>query len=228
MKFIGPVNGTVALHVLGDDVTPPRGIVTRDLINFITTNYQFTVFPQIPQGIPPALIPSFNFQSGFMTVGTEKIPIVQLSVVKNGDLVTAVTTETADIVLNDLMARLNEQFGYRFRTAEMHRTYLSNFIVQFDGGLEKIIDALGRIETILSEHIPRQSMPFKIKRLAFGYGDPVPLSSPMSLDAVDNADFTIERRNGSPYSENRFFCSAPVRTAEHLALLERIEKEFGG
>ncbi len=227
MKFVSAINGTVALHFIGDDVTPPRGLMTRDLINFITAYYHFNVFPQIPQGIPPSLIQSYHFQSGFMAADADKFPIVQLSIIPNGELVTAVTTEAADIILDDLIARLDEQFGYKFGKAKTRRTYLSNFTVQFDGGFEKKIDAFARIESILNEHIPRPSMPFKIKRLAFGGGEPLPLSTPMSLDAVDNADFMIERRSGTPYSENRFFCSAPVRTADHLALLERIEKEFG-
>lgn len=228
MKFISPVSGTVALHVIGDDVRPPRGGIVHDLIDFITAAYQFSVPATIPDGVPPFMIRGYHFQSGFLASGDEKLPIIQLSLIPNGDVITAVTTDAADVILDDLMGRLNEHFGYRFGTAPMHRTYLSNLVVQFENGLEGVIEALAKIEAILNEQIPRPSMPFKIKRLAFGFGDPLPLTPPATLEGVDNADFLIERRSGSPYSENRFFCSAPMRTADHLELLERIEKEFGG
>jgi hypothetical protein len=59
----------------------------------------------------------------------------------------------------------------------------------------------------------RPSLPFKIKRLAFGHGDiAVTTAVPFTLDLLEASDFVIERRAAEPYSENRYFCSAPMRT----------------
>jgi hypothetical protein len=43
------------------------------------------------------------------------------------------------------------------------------------------------------------------------------------MDDLPNADFAIERRAGEPYSSNRFFCTAPMRTEAHVRVLGLIE-----
>jgi hypothetical protein len=40
---------------------------------------------------------------------------------------------------------------------------------------------------------------------------------------MQQADFLIERRVGSPYEANRYFCSAPMHTNDHTRVLEEIE-----
>jgi hypothetical protein len=73
----------------------------------------------------------------------------------------------------------------------------------------------------------RLSLPFKIKRLAFGHGDiAVTTAVPFTMDLLEASDFVIERRAAEPYSENRYFCSAPMRKPDHIAFLDLIEKEL--
>jgi hypothetical protein len=43
---------------------------------------------------------------------------------------------------------------------------------------------------------------------------------------IQPAKFTIERRAGSPYFENIYFSSAPLRTVLHLELVEKFEKSI--
>jgi len=45
-------------------------------------------------------------------------------------------------------------------------------------------------------------------------------------EAIENADFIIERRATADYSENIYFCSAPVTTSEHFKILTQIEDEM--
>jgi len=198
----------------------------RDIIEFIAQSYQFAVKPQIPPNIPPFMIPIFVFQSGQFVIGDEKLPIIQLAVIQNGDIVTASTTEVADRILDDFMSRMDSNFGYRFGEAvEKTRSYMSSFVVEFDKPLEEKISALKRFEEILNGASIR-SEPFKIKRLAFGSGDIQQLQSISSIDEMKKSDFFIERRVGEPYARNRYFCSAPMKTADHVKLLELIEREL--
>jgi hypothetical protein len=44
--------------------------------------------------------------------------------------------------------------------------------------------------------------------------------------AQRDVTFSIERRSGLPLAQNRWFCSAPLPTDEHLALLEQMEKDL--
>jgi hypothetical protein len=47
------------------------------------------------------------------------------------------------------------------------------------------------------------------------------------METIENSDFAIERRGDEPYSENRYFCSAPVSTPKHIRILEMLERELG-
>ena len=150
---------------------------------------------------------------------------MQLASVPNGDIVTAATTEIADAILNDYTKRLDDALGYRFASAmKVHKTFQSNIVVQFDVPLEEQIRGLLKIEACLAREIPRALLPFKIKRLGFGYGEIIPA---LTLETIDKSDFVIERRAGSPFSENRYFCSAPTTTIEHIRILsEVLEREL--
>ena len=41
MKFIHSVNGSVALHVPGDDVIPENGFIAQEFIEFLASTYRF-------------------------------------------------------------------------------------------------------------------------------------------------------------------------------------------
>lgn len=224
MKIVVPTHGTVALRISADDVVPPPGLMMRDLIEFVAATYQFSVKPQIPPNVAPFMVQNFVFQSGQMVSGDSKLAIVQLSIIPNGDVVTAATTDIADKILDDFMALLDLTFGFRFADAEKRRVYQSNIVVEFD--VEDKFDEFKKVEKILNGAGIR-SAPFGIKRLAFGSGDIQQLQAANSIDDIENSDFVIERRAGEPYSRNRFFCSAPVTTAQHLDLLNKIESALG-
>jgi hypothetical protein len=92
----------------------------------------------------------------------------------------------------------------------------------FDDGLENYISKLSEIAKAINDGRSGK-LEFNIKRLAFGQGGIVD-SAADPLVAVEIADFLIERRSSMPYEANRYFCSAPLSTTEHVQLLERIEE----
>jgi len=74
----------------------------------------------------------------------------------------------------------------------------------------------------------RAYLPFEIKRQAFGGGGvPNPqMQLQPTIEAIERSDFLMERRAGAPYEVNRYFCAAPIKTAEHIKVLELIEREL--
>jgi hypothetical protein len=224
MKLITSVQGTAILHVSPDDVIPTGGLLVRDFLRMVGDTYQFSVKPEIQPGVPPNLIQTLVFQSGVLETEKEKFPITQLIIRMGGGAVTANTTDAADKVLDDVIRCMDTALRYRFASSKMRRTYYSVVVVQFDSGIEERISAIGKIEAILNRTMTRRASPFKIKRLAFGYGDPIQLA--MAIENFDNADFVIERRAGEPYSENRYFCGGPTRTDDLIEILELIEREI--
>jgi hypothetical protein len=116
----------------------------------------------------------------------------------------------------------------RFRFSDnrpQSRKYQSNIVVEFENGLENQLSALARIERVINSAISRPNMPFKIKQLTFGHGDPIANPAAfLSIDVFANSDFRIERRAGVSYEGNRYFCSAPTRTAELVEILQAVEQ----
>jgi hypothetical protein len=50
--------------------------------------------------------------------------------------------------------------------------------------------------------------------------------APPSPNTVLNSEFSFHRRIGRPYSENRFFFTAPVPTQMHINWIEMLEREL--
>ncbi len=226
MRLISHLNGNVALRVSSDEVTPINGVMARHVIDFINKLYQFSVTPDIPEGIPPIAVPYYVYQSGVLERDNETLPIQQLVTFQNGYMVTARNTGVGDAILDHLTKELDEGLGYRFSSAKQSRTYQSSIVVQFEPALEERIATFDRIEKVLNERIRRPRHPFKTKRVAFGYGDVAAVTAPVTIATLEESDFVIERRASEPYSENRYYCSAPVSSPDHLKILEAVESVF--
>ena len=218
MKLIGYLQGFAALRAKVEEYAPVKGVVHRDMAELVRTRYQFQVFPTLNPGTMPP--PVMLFAGGKFSRDSESFAIHQLAMKEDGDIVLATTTEQADQVIEDLVRLLDDNFDYRFGSSDNKVSHLNNMVVEFDKGIEEYINILTKIANAINEY--RIGMPsFNIKRLAFGQGG---ITEPNDLlIAVETADFLIERRSGTGYEANRYFCSAPLPTAEHLRLIERIE-----
>jgi hypothetical protein len=228
MKVITSVQGVVAIRYSPDDTMPVRTVMMRDLVAFVGKAYNFTTVPPVPAA-NPVVEPVFSFQSGKLISKDIETPITAIVLAVGGTLAIARTTHDADVVIEDLVTKLDAGLGYRINGNIKRRDYQSNIVVQFDPSLEDQISALNNAERILNREIQRPNAPFRTKRLAFGYGDPPrPIPQTFSLDDIPNSDFTIERRASESYEDNRYFCSAPLQTSEHERVLELVEQAMRG
>jgi hypothetical protein len=224
MKPIYNVFGLSAVRVSPDDVLPRRGLLQRELIDFIVNLYSFTMRPDIPHGMPPQLIPVLTFQQGLFRDRTgDGIPIQQLLAFQNGDAVVASDTNAADTILDDYLEKLETGLGFRLKGTSMEKLYVNNMVVEFDKNIDDIIPGLSEVSHILTGETARAGRPFLTKRLMFGFGDPIAVGGLGSLEAIERADFTIEPRAGEPRGRHRYFSSAPVTTDTHARILEMIE-----
>jgi hypothetical protein len=218
MKLIGHLQAFAAIREKVEEYLPTRGVIQREVIELVRTRYEFQAFPQLaPGGMFPQIL---FFVGGKFSGNGESFAINQIMMKEDGDVVVATTTEQASHVLNDLVKLLDDNLGFRLRIAHGGIRYLSNVVVEFDKGFENSIISLSRMASAINEM--RVGMPaFNIKRLSFGR-DGIAETNDL-LVSIENADFLIERRAGTAYEANRYFCSAPLPTADHLRLLEQIE-----
>ena len=78
---------------------------------------------------------------------------------------------------------------------------------------------LARLTSIVSESISRDF------NQTFTYEPGIVLRSDWTT-RMNPPPFTIERRADIPFSENTYFASAPMRTKEHIALVQEFEQSF--
>jgi len=218
MKLVGHLHGIAAFREAMEEYQPERGSIPSDLIELVRSNYDFQIFPILASGAQlPAIL---AFQAGRFASNGQSFAINQLAMSADGDIAATVTTDQADLVLDDLMRLLDENLGYRLRAARKAKHYVSTLVVQFDRRLEEYVGVLGKMAQTINNMRPGMT-PFDLRRLSFGLKDIVQSTDP--LVTVENAEFLIERRTGSPPEENRYFCSAPMKTADHILALKRIE-----
>lgn len=221
MKLVHSNNGTALLKVSADDVSPATTVLQRDIVQVVGDAYEFSGRPSIQQGAGPQALPLLTFNGGRLVVGDAEHVIHQLSLLQDGITATASNTNIAEIVLADFERLMDEEFLYRFRSASRsERTFFSALIVEFETALEERISSFKIIEEKLIAVLPRAAG-FKPKTLSFGSGDP---TLALTIDAFANADFTLQRRVGVPYSANRYFSTAPLKTDVHISVLRAIDE----
>jgi hypothetical protein len=218
MRLIGHLQGFAGFREAIEEYQPERGVVQKELIDLVRSKYEFQTFPNTTPGTGP--LPIITFVGGKFASNGDSFAITQLAMTQEGDVVVAVTTEQAALVLDDLVKLLDDNLGFRLKTAHKIKRYLSNIVVEFDQGLEECIAQLSEIGNAINRLRPGLQA-FSIKRLAFGAEAVTQTNDPLA--AIEMADFLIERRQGSRYEANRYFCSAPMTTRDHLRALEEIE-----
>jgi hypothetical protein len=219
MKLIGSLFGVAAVRVLSEEILPLSNPPIANIVSGVQSLFSFSVRPpQLAGGIP------LVFQSGKIIISEGKeVGIHQLIMLPDGDMVASANTDFAESGLNTLVEYLNKEFAYRMEGKSGKRFYQSVVVVEFEKQLSQMLPAIASIQELLSRF--HGADPFELLRISFsqGTGGMPNVQSPNPLDGIEKSDFTIERRAGSPFSENRFFCTAPLRTNDHIRILEEIE-----
>jgi len=223
MRIIGYLHGLAAFREAVEEYQPENGVVIADLINIVRSHFAFQSYPILEPGVM-AMDP-IVFANGRYVKDEQRFAIMQLVMAQNGDVVAAVNTEHAELVLRELIHLLEEKLGYRWESADLTTRYVSNIVVEFDLELETHLHPLSGIIDIINHHKPAHRADYNLKRLGFS-DNPSPATPQMPRDVlvnIEQADFLIERRIGQEFSRNRYFCSAPMATREHIQVLQEIE-----
>jgi hypothetical protein len=113
-------------------------------------------------------------------------------------------------------------FKLQERRGPIHRTYTSALVCEFDKEVESGLGKLSEVKRLLSVALAEAygwKYESSLFRLAFNV-------DPTAIPHLRNTTFILERRVQYQYSENRYFSAAPLKTAQHISLLETIEREL--
>jgi len=153
------------------------------------------------------------------------ISILAITIYPNGILVdTRSSTDDCEKVLEDALTWAQSACGLVYSPEMiMRRTYISQLVFRSDTTLNMLNPKLAGFTERVTKAVAKDvepTAPFETTAIRI-YFDPVIAKLPLD-------SFRVERLENAPFSENKYYSMAPLRTQDHLALLEEFEAMLKG
>lgn len=180
----------------------------------LVKRYSFAVVPKIEQLDSPKV----EFRLGqFKDLGIESFSIYGDGVV----ITSKVSTDVLDDFLDDVCKWMESALGLRrIETHTINRSYESGLFVRSEAKLLRALDALAPIQEMIEKSV-KSAMGLEAKFESFG----ISFAADHSLiPGMKPGMFRVERRAGLGFDTDYYVSTAPMRTADHLKILAKLEK----
>ena len=173
----------------------------------------------------PTRIEEFDFHRGLEFLGgifNEGKLIDRLRIHNNGIYCEArQPTEVIQEFIDDVVEWVRQDFGITVEYRAPPNVFaLSSIELVSDASLASALrefSLIGEKITALLASYGNEAQKFEPTRLAFHCDQ-------TAVTGIKQAVFTFERREGQPFDKNLFFSSAPLKTKDHLELLNELER----
>ena len=195
--------------------TRPEGqLYLPDAVQKLVSRYFFAKFPSVEELSRGA----FSFSLGKFG----DVQINELQIFPDGIIVSArAPTGVLDAFISDLLSWSEKEFGLvEAATPKPEKFIESAIIVKSATDLALSLAPRTDVAQILNRRFPEHIVSMGAYQLS-GFlldGDPTKFSS-----RPKPTRFVLERRLGSPFSENVFYSAAPLHTEDHLKVLSEFE-----
>jgi len=192
------------------------GIYGLDLVRGLESRYGFFEVPRTLSDFD--LSKGVTFLHGHLH---KRFVIDKFQVFENGVLAeTRATVEQCDEFLDDLISWTLEEMPIIIdENAPRGNAYLSQVEIEAEMHLNETLLTLSSIGLDIAQKLDsygQHSPEFRISGIRMH----TDVSNFFPLKPVD---FSIERRSGAPYTSNLYFSSAPLKTADHMNVLNQLE-----
>lgn len=198
---------------------PIGGIYIPEFVKAVQEQYKFVTVPKALADFDRAK--GIKFEHGYFMLEDRKIVLDRVDIFNNGISVgTRAYTEDVDQFLDSVIEWSTKVMGMRQdASSPTEKLFLSNVEVEMKNVLStrsKFSDAVSKaLAKQLSEY-GIQAKPFETIGITMHF-DSLNLSPPIATN------FKLERREGHEFGKDVFFSSAPLKTKDHLELLQQIE-----
>jgi hypothetical protein len=195
-----------------EEVNPLGRVALVDLVKGLVERYKFAKFPKTFDDWTP------DKGTEFVYGRFEEFEISKVTIYERGLSVdTRSSTDDCERVLEDLMT-WGSSLGLVPRPHR--RWYTSGLIFESNAALDAIHPALRSLAEKISAATERQ-LPARFETTSITVGmDPWNAKYPL-------IPFRIERREGVPFSEHKYWSQAPLPTRTHIELLKEFEAALG-
>lgn len=218
MRLVKNQAGRVTIIYIQDEVLPEGGYYFSELIRLFGERYSFQKIPTLEEAKQET-----KFEGGVARIEDGLINIHQLLFYNDGISVLASDTDSALEVLRDAIDWTQSVLGFRKPLTPPYYVYENHAVVDFERQMSELVKAFSIMKASFDAAARRvYSHPFDSHFIGLRIG-----VDPAEARKAPKVPFEITRRDGFPYSENRFFCTAPLPTDEHMALLVLLDESLG-
>jgi hypothetical protein len=221
MKVIGVEYGRVSLLVDLLELGTRTGIYLPEAALFVQGRYAFVHAPSVPT--QDKAQPMYRFEQGRLDTGKAQYSISAFEIHPHGLVVQGTDTDAAEAFFEDFFVFGAEHLHIKKPEREPTKIFLSAMVVEFAEDANKFLSKWKEISKVFSGQLESNYGIKESAQLSRVALQADPQSVAPRLAALVN-EFTIERRIYEPFSHQRFFTSAPLRTDDHIVLLQKIEQ----
>jgi hypothetical protein len=198
-----------------EDLNPNGAVYYPEVVEWLKHRFNFLKFPTKLEDFDESKGIEFGAgRAGDATI--EKLVILNSGIY----LDTLASTDVSERILNETLTAAVGDLGIFYEEGMIKRkAYISQLAFYSDAPIMLIHPVFIRAAAIVSKEVEQnfgKSLPYHPTAIGYQYD--------LTTSAVGPAAFNIQRREGAPFSDNKFFSVAPVKTSIHLELLNMIEK----
>ncbi len=219
MQLSAQLLGRVVWFVESADLTPRGAAFYPDIVRALAERYSFQKFPQRFEDFDESK--GIAFEMGKIEDKTiNKVMIFSNAV----SLETTSSTQVSESILEEALVWATQKLGLHYARGMVKRkTYVNQFSFYSDAPLLQMNPVLRdlsiKTSKVVSENLKSQST-FEPAAILIGL-DP-------EFQRIPTSAFSIERRQQTPFSDNKYFSAAPLPTDIHIELVEEFEKYIAG
>ena len=217
MELLSVLQARAVAWIEPAELNPRAAVFYPDLVQALVARYNFQKFPQKLEDFDEAK--GVTFAAGRLG----NYVIDQLIIYTYGIVVdTRSSTQDSKRLLEEAFAWGSKELGLVYSPPMIKRwQYVSQVIFRSDVNLTEINPTIRTAARELTERIcaiTSERLSYELTALVIDY-DQMARKHPLGR-------FSIQRRDNTPFSENKYFSEAPLQTDDHIALLERFETDL--
>ena len=201
------------------DLNPGGAVFYPDLAKALVARYGFQKFPE--------KLEDFDESKG-VTFGVGRLGdtvIDQLVIYTYGIMLdTRISTQESKRLLEEAFEWGHKEHGLAYKPGMVKRwQYASQVTFRSTAPMTGANSAVGKLAAAVAKSVVDvmgEHLTYDLTFLTIDY-DQLTRKHPLGR-------FSIQRRDNTPFSENKYFSDAPLPTDVHLRLLERFEKDLDG
>lgn len=196
------------------DLNPVGTVYYPEVVEWLVRRHGFLKYP--------TKLEDFDESKGIEFIGGKagNVTIEKMVILTNGIYVdTLASTEASEGILRETLGAAAEEMGIAYQEGMLkRRAYISQLAFYSDAPLFLIHPVFRKIGEIVSGEVNDnfgKSLPYQATAVGLNYD--------VTTTPLGPAPFNIQRREGAPFGDKKYFSVAPVKTNIHLQLLDMVE-----